>query len=206
MQVTVDEQKVDVPVEPTQPLGDLVEQVRQRVCGQGRIVAGISVDDQTLPPGELDEWLARPCEQLGEVKITSACPRTLAREAVREVGGLLGQCDQLGGNAVKELDAGHSARAMEHLAGCLGLFKSAQEAVSKAIKLNRMNLADLEVDGRSVAEVIASLGEKLGELRAAIEADDMVLLRDQLNYELPEVSSQWRSILALIDQRLAVES
>ena len=92
---------------------------------------------------------------------------------------------------------------MENLAGYLGLYKAAQEAVSQAARLNRLDLDKLQVNGRSMGLVIGELAGQLAQVKAALEARDLVLLNDLLTYELTRGTEQWQELLSALDQRLA---
>ncbi|MCG3179626.1 MAG: hypothetical protein BIFFINMI_01966 [Phycisphaerae bacterium] len=203
MRVTLDDKPLDMDIGISQPLREVIDRVRKVAAVRKRILAAISVRGHELGADELDEWSARPCDQVEQVAFTTACPRRLARDAIAQVAALFEECSLMQQAVAEQLTAGQLGKAMERLAGCLGLFKAAQEAVSQAVELNRLDLRAIQLKGKSLEQAIRDLTGKLAEVKAALEANDLVLLRDLLTYEFPEVSCQWRDILGVLDEHLA---
>ncbi len=203
MHVLIDGQSVDVEVSGQLPLGGLVERVRAKVATDRRVLANMSIGGSAIEVDELEQWLARPCGQVAEVRFETACPRALARGTVGGVRALFADSTVLQQEAAGRLAAGQTVKAMEALTGCLGLYKAAQEAVSQAVRLNRLDLDRLRVGGRSMGQTIGELTARLGEVKSALEDRDLVLLGDLLTYEFPHISEQWMAILAELDKRLA---
>ncbi len=204
MQVLVDQKPVEVAEQADLLLADLIDSVRRIVAQSDRVLANIAVEGQRVPADELGEWLARPCEGLGQVAFETADPRALARDALGQVAGLFGDCAALYQGAVEMLNRNNMPKAMERLAGCLGLFKAAQEAVSEAVALCGLDLSQIHVeDGTSLEQAVADVTGQLGELKSALEDRDMVLLRDLLTYEFPGMAEQWQTILSRLDDHLA---
>jgi hypothetical protein len=203
MQVLIDRHPVDIPLAEGEPLGRLVEQVRALAAESRRVLANIAVGGTSVPVEQLDDWLARPCDQAGPVEFETACPRGLARQTIGEVSRLFAENAQLQQGAAEKLAAGATGKAMEQLAGCLGLYKAAQEAVSKAVQLNRLDLDQLKLGSGTMGQAIAALSGQLAEVKAALESHDLVLLADLVNYEFPKIAEQWLAILAELDRQLA---
>jgi hypothetical protein len=146
--------------------------------------------------------LTQPGEQVGPVEFDSASPCDLAREAVRAVAALLGDAAQLQQDAAAKLSAGATGKAMELLLGCLNMFKTAQEAISQAVQLTRIDLNQLAVEDRQAGELIAELAGQLATTRTALESRDFAMLGDLLSYEFPAATLRWQAILAALDEAM----
>lgn len=202
MQVMVDHKPLDVTIAPGAVLGQLVEQIRTHVAERKRVVENMIVDGEAAPAGQLEQWLARPCDPIGRVEFQTACPRAMARDALAAVGTLIGDSTQLHQGAAEKLSAGQAGKAMEMLLGCLNFYKTAQEAVSQVIQLHRLNLESMKIGEQSAAEAVAGLMRQLSEVKGALEARDFVLLADQLNYEFPRITERWQAILGELSRTL----
>ncbi len=203
MQVLMDQQPVEMEIPQGLPLAGLVERVRALAAGRQRVLANMAVEGQPIQVESLEQWLARPCDQLGRVEFVTACPRQLAHQTIQEASALFGEIGQWQQGAAEKLSAGQTGKAMEQLLACLVRFKAAQEAVSDAVQLNRLDLDGLMVAGRPMAQVIGELSARLAEIRAALKSSDLALLGDLLNYEFPKITGQWQAILGELGRRLA---
>jgi hypothetical protein len=203
MRVLIDQQPVDVHVQADQLLASVLELVRSRVAQQRRVVGRIVIDGQAIPVAELDLWLTRPCDEVGQVEVETACPRELARQTLGAVGSLLGDISKLGRGSADKLLAGQTGKAMEMLLGCLNLHKAVQEAVSQVVRLTGLNLKELRIGDQTAEQVTQELAGQLVAVKSALEAGDFVVLGDLLNYEFPKATGQWQAILAELDRALA---
>ena len=202
MRVLIDRVAVEVDIEPARPVGEIIDRVRAYLADRQRIIARIYVAGAPVPPDQLEQMLTRPGEQVGPVEFDSASPRDLAREAVRAVAALLGDAAQLQQDAAAKLSAGATGKAMELLLGCLNMFKTAQEAISQAVQLTRIDLNQLAVEDRQAGELIAELAGQLATTRTALESRDFAMLGDLLSYEFPAATLRWQAILAALDEAM----
>jgi hypothetical protein len=53
----------------------------------------------------------------------------------------------------------------------------------------------MEYEGRAVKACLRDLVDKLTDVRAALEAHDVVILADLVRYELPALAQTWHAIL-----------
>ena len=203
MRVLIDRKPVDVDIEPARPMGEIIDRVRAYLADRQRVIARVYVAGEPVPPSQLEQMLAQPGEQAGAVEFESASPRDLAREAVRAVAALLDDAAQLQQDAAAKLSAGATGKAMEMLLGCLNMFKTAQEAISQAVQLTRIDLGELVVEDRKAGELIAELANQLMTTRTALESRDFAMLGDLLNYEFPTATQRWQAILAALDEAMA---
>lgn len=203
MQILIDDQPVDIPVQPNLTFGAIVDSVNAVLVERRRVMQNILVDGQPVSSEQIEQLQGQPAVQFEQIAFKTACPRRLARETLSAVASMLGDTASLQRGAVDKLAAGQTAKAMEMLLGCLNHFRLAQEAIRQAVQLNRVDLDRVRIGPQSAGEVIKSLAVQLAEVRTALEKRDFAMLADLLNYEFPHATEQWLAIVAELDRLLA---
>ena len=90
------------------------------------------------------------------------------------------------------------------LPGYLQTWDAVQQNLSSAARLMDVEIDSLVVfdnsnpsspQERSVSEHIGLLAEQLGQVKSALEAGDLVLLGDILDYEFSDLTDTWHNML-----------
>ena len=63
-----------------------------------------------------------------------------------------------------------------------------------------------EAGGNSLDELLGQPIQQLGDIKSAIESQDLVTLADMISYEFPESLTCWRTIIGELQTRLAEAS
>jgi hypothetical protein len=115
----------------------------------------------------------------------------------------LRETDRLRLDAIEMLHRGHANRAMERLSGCFSTWHVAQDSVLKVSQLLRIDLEDLQVWGRPLADLLADFTTQLRQIKAAIEHRDFVTLNDILTFEANDANNQWRQAIAALREKIS---
>ena len=191
MSVTVDHEQLDVEGLGLRTVGQLLSYLQR----DSRLVVNLLIDGREP---DLDRLALVKQSRLADhvVFVETADPREMALEVLAEVETQLREADRLKGEAVDLLQRGGAASgAMGRLSGCFSTWHSAHESVVKTAQLLRLNLADVEVEGQTLAEFLTDFTCQLREIKGALESRDFVTLGDVLTYEMTGTTTQWRCAL-----------
>ena len=194
MSVTVDHERLEVERLGLRTVGQVLSHLQR----DNRLVVNLLIDGREP---DLDRLCAVKQEPVADhtVFIETAEPREMALEVLAEVENQLKEADRLKGEAVDLLQrAGAASQAMGKLSGCFSTWNAAQDSVVKTAQLLRLDLADVRVDGRTLAEFLADFTGQLREIKNALEARHFVTLGDVLAYEMTETTAHWRTALGAV--------
>ena len=196
MRVTIDSKPIDVGSAAGATLAELLRHVGRSLNDSGRVLFKVKLNGREVSPTgrEGEQVLA----ETDELELTSADPRQLARETLEQVGELFEQSRNSASQAAEHLQQGQISRAMEQLAGLVGLWSSAQQAVVQTSRLLSMDLEKMQVAGESFAEHIGRFQQQLQQIKSALQNRDYVSLADILNYELPDLTDRWQSLIKAV--------
>jgi hypothetical protein len=190
MSVTIDHEMLSTDDLGLKTIGHVLSHVHTR----NRLVINLLID------GEEPDL-----ERMGEVRrvplnghtlfIETAEPREMALDVLEEVEQQLDEADRLKGEAVDMLQRNAAVRAMERLSGCFSTWHNAQESLTKTAQLLRINLSRINIDGRTLQEVLGEFCGQLREVKQAMENRDFVTLADVLTYEMTQTSRHWRDAI-----------
>ena len=194
MSVTVDHVELEVERLGLRTVGQVLAHLQR----DNRLVVNLLIDGREP---DLDRLGAVKQTTLADhtVFIETAEPAEMALEVLAEVEAQLDEANRLKGEAVDLLQrAGAAPQAMGKLSGCFSTWQNAHESVVKTAQLLRIDLSDVYVEGRTLAEFLSDFTAQLREIRGALEARDFVTLGDVLSYEMTETTGQWRSALGAV--------
>jgi hypothetical protein len=184
-------------------VGEAITAAASLAEARGRMIVEVLVDGRALSQSDLDE----PSNQTmrgsaGEVRLSSALPTELVRATFQDAAGALSEADALQQSAAGMIQAGQVTQAMDKLAEALSIWSSVQQALVLGAPAAGINLeTELAAIGREQA--LSQLNQHLKAIRDALQTRDPVGLADTLLYDLPDVVSQWRSLLHALAERLA---
>jgi hypothetical protein len=136
--------------------------------------------------------------------IETADPREMALDVLRQVESQLGEADRIKTEAAKLLQTNQQNKAMEKLSGCFTIWHNAQESISGTAQLLKVNLDQINVQGRPLTDLIAQFREQLKQIRTSLENRDFVTLSDVLIYETEQTSIDLREAIKAMRQLIGV--
>jgi hypothetical protein len=193
MSVTVDHERLEVERLGLRTVGQVLSHLQK----DNRLVVNLLIDGQQP---DLDRIGAVRQSPLADhtLFIETAEPREMALEVLDEVENQLKEADRLKGEAVDLLQRSGASGAMGKLSGCFSTWHNAHESVVKTAQLLRLNLAEVCVNGSTLAEFLADFTGQLREIKHALENRDFVTVGDVLSYEMTQTTMQWRSALGAV--------
>jgi hypothetical protein len=164
-----------------------------------------------LTAERLSIWKDRPTDDFDEMLVATKSRGSFAAEALRMIAQRLRDESAPQRAQISEhLGQGRCQEAMESMFGYLQVWIAIQQNLAAATRLMDLETEALEIFSQpgspsprvqSVAQYIDYLTEQLTRVKSAIEAGDLVLLGDIMEYEFPELTDTWGNILLqLADQ------
>jgi cell fate (sporulation/competence/biofilm development) regulator YlbF (YheA/YmcA/DUF963 family) len=190
MSVTVDHRPL-----PADKLGfQTVGQVLSHLQKENRLVVHLLIDGEEPDLSRITSLRQKPLAA-HTVFIETAEPRAMAAEVLDQVAEQLAEAERLKNEAAELLQAGNNVKAMERLSGCFTTWQHAQESVVKTAQLMRIDLEQVQVEGRPLTQQLTDFTEQLRSIRSALENRDFVLLTDLLVYETTETTRSWHAAI-----------
>ena len=191
-------------------LGSVLHAVQMEKVGADEVIAAVWVDGEPLTAERLSEWKDRPAEDFVETHVEAPTRNQLAAQGLQLLADGLSQSDQVRLDIVERLGQGKAGEALELMAGYLQVWNGAQQTMSSVGRLLSLEMEGLEVYGQAegaqrVLDLIERLMEQLQQLKTALEAQDMVLMRDILEYEFRPLTEEWLGMLEQLSQRFGEE-
>lgn len=184
-------------------LGELLQSASTKLRENGRIVAEVQIDGQVMTPGDLDKAQAEPVT--GQVRLVSTDASKLALDVLEQVQVTLGESKEIMQEAADLFQQDRVTDAMQKIGQSMQVWQHVQQAVTQSATLMRINLDELEYEGKSIGQWSDELLEKFQQLRAGLEASDTVALSDALSYEWPQQIEHWQGILGRLMARIQSE-
>jgi hypothetical protein len=193
MPVTVDHQPLAAETMGLRTLGQVLAHVQR----DDRLVVSVLIDGQEPNLQQMSQ--VRNVSVLHHaLYIETADRKEMALEVLDVVRQQLADSDRLRAEVTDLLGRNENAAALERLSGCFSIWQHAQDAVLKTARLLRIDLELIAIDGRSLTDMVHSFRDQLGQIKAALEARDFVLLSDTLTYEMSQTASQWQTALDVL--------
>lgn len=165
---------------------------------RGRVIIDVLIDGQPATPEALTNPSAAP-GTCAELSLTSADPRSLAHasllDAARALDTVLAEQQAAG----QLLQAGQYQDANAHLGAALQLWQMVQAVLQQASAITGVDLSGIPC---GPVAAIASLGERLGALKTAMQAQDIAAMSDLLLYDLCEQAKEWQALLPRIAEHV----
>ncbi len=195
MHIYVDDNPFAVSDLAGKSLRQVAQEIRQDLAPRKRMLVAVYTDGRLVPSGELENVLDTPAGRFERVDFQSAVPQALAREVLRQARELVAEATPLCRQAGEMLSAGQTARAMELLGNCFGVWNQVQESMSRSMDLLGLDLSKMQVEGHRADERLGEFVGQLRQVKEALENRDYVQLSDILQYELQDVAPRWQSLL-----------
>jgi hypothetical protein len=191
MSVTVDQEML-----PAEAMGlKTVGQILTHLQREDRLVVSLLIDGEQPDLSEI-HGIRKALVTGKTVYIETARPNEMALEVLGDVQEQLEQAEKFKTDAADLLQQNQVAKAMEKLGVYFSTWQSAQESVLKTSQLLRIDLETMQVQSRSVADILTQFTVQLREIKATLVDRDFVLLTDLLLYETAETYELWLAVLA----------
>jgi hypothetical protein len=208
MKLLLNDQELTDAVPESATLGAALTTVQERHIAEDEVISIILIDDEPLTADLLAEWKNRPVEEFATVQIEAPKRNILASNGLRLLSQGLAESNEQRQEIVDHICQARHAQAMDLLTGYLSLWDSIQQSLGSAARLIDVELESLEIyeisenpDVQSVMGRIQQLTEQLKQLQDALEAQDLVLLGDILEYEFGPLTEDWQQMLEHLANR-----
>ncbi len=203
MNLLIDDQIVDPPVDPSQTMSELIDEVRGRMSDTGRMVVAIECDGVELGAKELDRAMTRSIGAYESLVMRTCSPAELVEGALDQALSCLRESRVQCSSIVKYLAESNSVKAMSTLGGVLGTWHQVHEGMRNAIGLLGVDVAGLSTHDVDIESVFGEVRDLLIQIKEVVEARDTVLLGDLLQYELDPVADRWERAIQCVRDHAA---
>lgn len=200
MIVTLDGEKVEREFGTDCTLQTVVDQVRAGY--EDRLIISVSVNGRHVADEDLRQLLSQPLAAESQIDLESGNPHELVRDALRGLALEYANAGQKLGGIVEKLDAGDASNGVRDVAAYISLWQTSHRVITQCSGLLNLDLLTCEHQDRTVQQWFEEAVQKLGEVRDALEARDMVLLADLIRYELPDLTQTWQGLLEDIAEQI----
>ncbi len=194
MIVTLDGQRLTDSFPADATLQALVDQIRE-VHLKDRLIISVALDGRVLKDAELNTTLDQPVATVNQVDLESGEPAALAATALHGLAAEFAAAGPRLAEVAERLNSADVAPAIRDVAAFISLWQTCYRALPQCGTLLGCDLLAIEYDGRPVRACLSELIAKLTDVRAALEARDIVMLADLARYELPALAQTWHSIV-----------
>ena len=201
--VLVDGSRLETECDPAVVISDVVESIRKDWQSEDRILIAIRCDDEEVVGEELEEILGTPLSEFDRVEFQTGSARDLAGDVLEHVSAMLIETREVQSQVVDLLGQGSTPRAMDLLSGCFGVWKQAQEGLSRVAEVLHLDLDTVEFEGATVGEFIGELAAALRKIRESLTTRDYVMLADVLAYELEPICERWPRLNGVLLKRVS---
>ncbi|MBL8763434.1 MAG: hypothetical protein JNM07_04110 [Phycisphaerae bacterium] len=201
MNVTLDDRPLGI-LQPT--LAHALEAARRDAGGRGRVIVEALLDGRPLADRQLSAPDSEP-RPASELRFTSADPRALVRDGLRDAAEALDRVRDTQRRAAELLQCGRVTEAIRELPEVLSAWEAARTMLADGCSLLSLDVDAIPSSdgaGRPGARA-SSLGAHLRAATSAVGAQDWARLADLLAYDLDQEAERWRSLLESFARSLA---
>jgi hypothetical protein len=194
--ILLDNQPLSLDAAPADAtLADALDRAREQLDGTELMVFGVCCDGDAIGPQSLDDAMNRPLDTWQSVEFSSAHPKDVVIEALKQTRTALSDTFPAIRQAAQLLAGGNVSEAMSAMVRCLAVWGRTHEAIVQGAALIAVDFEAVIVDRRPLLDWIQDLARGLRELKSTIESRDFVLLGDVLRYELDATLQGWERML-----------
>jgi hypothetical protein len=205
MIVTIDGQRVEHDFPAGLTLQDVIDQARAGGTPD-RLVVGVCVDGQDCDEQRLAALLGTPVDATTQIDLQTGVPTQLAAEALRNIAEQVATVGGRQAEIAAGLRGGDVVGSVTRIGELVQAWQLVQQAIVQISTLIRRNLLEATYDGQTVRQHLDAVLVHLRELRDALDAQDMVLLADLLEYETPTVCTTWEQLLRHVGEQIEADA
>lgn len=194
MAIFIDEQRTEL---AGSTLAEVLDSAQNELQPRGRVVVEVALDGRSLSGPDLEtEQDAAVADR--DVRLTTADPRQLVAQTLRQVDDRLEEARELQNEAAELLQQDKPSSAMDRVGEAINIWLQAQQAVLNSAMLLGIDLDQLTIDGEPLKSFTDELLEQLQNVKELLGSQDTVALADALAYEWPELVDRWHRLLATL--------
>ena len=203
MKLQINGQKIERTTAENATLSEVLQSVQDDYVSDSEVITTIFVDGEHLTPEQLSNWKDRSIEDFDEANVEVMSRNMFAANGLRVAATQLQQTAAQREEVVELIQQGNSQQAMLKLGDYLAVWNTVHQTLGCASRLMNIELEDLEIfdqsatdtpQGQAVMEHVNNLSGQLEEIKSALEAGDLVLLGDILDYEFGELTDIWQNM------------
>lgn len=175
-------------------LGEILEEARDLLEEQGRIISEVELDGSPLVGEGLEEAQDRPLEG-DQLVLRSEDTRELVISALHEINAQLPRAAEIQAEASELLQGDEPVEAYERVADAITIWLQAQQTVAQSALLLEIELETLALGEGTGFDAIEHLRDRLESLKDLMMRGDTVALADTLAYEWPETVDRWQELV-----------
>ena len=204
MKLLVNGEDVNNSLPENATLADALQAIEDNNVAESEVITSVLVDGEPLTAERLSIWKGRSVDEFGEANVEIKSRSSFAAEALQLIADRLLESSSQRDQIVELLSRGRSGEAVQMLPGYLQTWDAVQQNLAGAARLMNIEIESLEIFDNSnpsspqsqpVSEQITLLAEQLGQVKSAIEAGDLVLLGDIIDYEFSTLTDTWHNLL-----------
>jgi hypothetical protein len=204
MKVLINGEEIDAALPDNATLAATLQAIEDSHVADSEVITSVLVDGEPLTAERLSIWKGRSVDEFDEAEVEIKSRSSFAAEALQLIADRLLESSSQRDQIVELLGRGHSSEAVQMLPGYLQTWDAVQQNLSGSARLMDVEIESLVIfdnsnpsspQERSVSEQIGLLADQLGQVKSAIEAGDLVLLGDVLDYEFSDLSDTWHNML-----------
>jgi len=171
---------------------------------QGRAVLSLAMDGQAISPDGLADALKdRPLDSIRKIEITSESLLDLVDQTLRELEEVLPELPQACHDLAEVFQGDDPEAGFTPFHQLAEIWRNVKIRETQVLHALNEDAESLAVREAPLSKVHNELNEFLTEAAQAIEAGDLILLGDLLEYELAPRAEMEIDIVALLRQRAA---
>lgn len=192
----------DAPLDVTgHRLGDALQAAQAQCDAEGRMLVEVRLNGNVVTGDALDEHAEKSIDN-ADLRLYSADPIALSLSILNQIEHRLADAEAMQQEAAELLQRGESQAGLIKVGAAVEPWLQTQQAVLQSAALTGVTLDTLEVDGKPLQACITELVTRLKELRDLVNAKDTVALADVLQYEWPETTQRWRSLVGVLKDQI----
>lgn len=207
MKLMLNDSELDVSFPADASLGSVLLNVQDNDIMDNQVLASIWIDGDELTADRLSEWRDRPISDFSEAKIEAPSRNEMALLGLCSVIDALNDSITHRNKLVDDICQGRAGQAVGDLSDYLSTWNGLQQTIGSVTRLLEVEISGLEEYcqelGSPLEEQVQNLNEQLTELKSALEAGDLVLIGDIIEYEFGELTSNWVETLEQIGRGLS---
>ena len=198
-------------IEDETTLGVALLKVQNEEIGNQEVISSVWIDGEPLTAERLAEWKDRPTRDFCEARINAPTRRQLTAKSLTALSQSLTESKVEREQIVDHICKGRSEEAMKALPDYLEIWNTVQRALAGVCRLLDLDLESLEVYGpqaytgadrsQMVTIRLGQLTQLLQQMKDALQAADLVVLGDIVNYDLADLTDDWQDLLEELADR-----
>ncbi len=183
-------------------IGRLLSDIRRDALSSGRIVCGISLDGNAVDTQYERCVSEQSVENFSELVVETADPKTLCLATLGEVARHILPIIEESGRIGDLIDSGKEVQALGRIVPCMEAWGAIVKAIHDIAQLMEVDMDEIAAEDESLSQSLRSLVELLQSIRSAMDARDMVTIRDAMKHEMTafakRVNTQLEALTSLV--------